>query len=225
MALFDKEMAELGIPQAFGGAAVWAPFDVFADMYRGLRGSMLDMYREPDRLLEAMEKITPTLLHSAISSAKKSGNHRVFLPLHRGADGFMSPEQFETFYWPGLKKIILSLIDEGMTPCPFFEGSYASRLEYLTELPKGKVMGLFDTTDISKAKEVLGDIMCIAGNMPASLLQSGTPEKIREYTKMLIDVAGKGGGFIMSSRTVLDEANPELVEVWADFTREYGVYQ
>lgn len=225
MALFDKEMAELGIPQAFGGAAVWAPFDVFADMYRGLRGSMLDMYREPDRLLEAMEKITPTLLHSAISSAKKSGNHRVFLPLHRGADGFMSSEQFETFYWPGLKKIILSLIDEGMTPCPFFEGSYASRLEYLTELPKGKVMGLFDTTDISKAKEVLGDIMCIAGNMPASLLQSGTPEKIREYTKMLIDVAGKGGGFIMSSRTVLDEANPELVEVWADFTREYGVYQ
>ncbi len=86
-------------------------------------------------------------------------------------------------------------------------------------------MGLFDTTDISKAKEVLGDIMCIAGNMPASLLQSGTPEKVREYTKMLIDVAGKGGGFIMSSRTVLDEANPELVEVWADFTREYGVYQ
>ena len=100
MALFDKEMAELGIPQAFGGAAVWAPFDVFADMYRGLRGSMLDMYREPDRLLEAMEKITPTLLHSGISSAKKSGNRRVFIPLHRERMGLCPLNSSRLFIGP-----------------------------------------------------------------------------------------------------------------------------
>jgi len=38
-----------------------------------------------------------------------------------------------------------------------------------------------------------------------------------------IDVVGKGGGFIMGPRSAIDEANPELVKVWRDFTREYGV--
>ena len=86
-------------------------------------------------------------------------------------------------------------------------------------------MGLFDTTDLVKAKAVLGDTMCIVGNVPPSLLQIGSPDKVRDYARKLIDTVGKGGGFIMSSRSVLDEANPELVKVWAEFTKEYGVYQ
>lgn len=224
-AAFDKEMAERGFPSAFGGTGVYAPFDVFSDFFRGMRGTMLDMYRQPDKLLEAMERIFPILAQGAVSGAKRAENPRVFIPLHRGSDGFMSSKQFETFYWPGLKKLILALIDEGLTPCPFFEGNYTSRLEYLTELPKGKILGLFDSTDLFLAKKVLGDTMCLAGNMPLSLLQSGSPEQVREYTKKLIDVVGENGGFIMSSRTVLDDANPELVKIWADFTKDYGAYR
>jgi hypothetical protein len=60
--------------------------------------------------------------------------------------------------------------------------------------------------------------------MPLSLLQIGTPEQVRAYTKKLIEVVGKDGGYIMSSNTVMDEAKPELVRVWVDATREYGVY-
>ena len=61
--------------------------------------------------------------------------------------------------------------------------------------------------------------------MPPSLLSSGTAEQVTEYTKKLIDIVGKGGGFIMSSRTALDDANPALVKIWADLTREYGIYR
>ena len=64
----------------------------------------------------------------------------------------------------------------------------------------------------------------IVGNLPLSLLQTGTPEQIKDYSKRLIDVVGKDGGFIMSSWAALDEAHPELVRVWADYTREYGTY-
>lgn len=221
---FEKEMAELGFPSLAGGVAL-APFDLISDMLRGMRGAMLDMYRQPDKLLEAMEKILPMMIGMGVFGAMTSGNPRVFIPLHRGSDGFMSLKQFETFYWPTLKRLILALIDEGLTPCVFWEGSWTARLEYLAELPKGKILGLFQDTDIFKAKEILGDTMCIAGNMPLSLLQTGTPEQIKEYSKKLIDVVGKGGGFIMSTRSVMDEADPELVKVWADFTREYGVYR
>ena len=221
---FDREMTELGFP-SMAAAFGLAPFDMISDMLRGMRGAMLDMYRQPDKLLEAMEKVSPMLIGMAVSGAKMSGNPRVFMPLHRGADGFMSLKQFETFYWPGLKKLILTFIDEGLTPCVFWEGFYDSRLEHLAELPKGKILGMFDRTDVFKAKEVLGDTMCIAGNMPLSLLQTGTPQQVKDYAKKLIDVVGKGGGFVMSSASVMDEADPELVKVWKDFTREYGVYR
>ena len=220
---FDREMAELGFPQAFG-VTTYAPFDLISDMLRGMRGAMLDMYRQPDKLHQTMERVFPMLLKNAVDCAKRCGNPRVFIPLHRGSDGFMSAKQFETFYWPGLKNLILGLVDAGMTPCAFLEGDYTTRLHYLRELPRGKVLAMFDSTDIFKAKETVGDTVCIVGGMPVSLLSTGTPQQIRDQTKKLIEGVGREGGFIMSARTVLDDAKPELVKVWAECTREYGRY-
>lgn len=222
-AAFVNEMTSFGFPLACG-ALTLAPFDLIGDTMRGLRGIMMDMYRCPDKLLAAIDKVTPMMIGGAIAGCEASGCPGVFIPLHKGSDGFMSLEQFETFYWPSLKKLILTFIDHGLTPCPFFEGIHTQRLEYYAELPKGKVLGFFDSTDVHKAKEILGKTMCMSGFMPLSLLQTGTPDKVKAYAKTLIDVVGKDGGFIMGPKSAMDEANPELVKVWFDFTKEYGVY-
>ncbi len=222
-AQFEKEMNAQGYP-AFATAVALAPYDLISDMLRGMRGTMKDMYRCPDKLIAAMERILPIQIGGAIGQAHMSGNPRIFIPLHRGADGFMSDEQFERFYWPTLKALILALIDAGLVPGPFWEGGYNQRLQYLKELPPGKVMGIFDRSDLVKVKEVLGDTMCIAGGMPISLLQAGTPEQVRAETKKIIETVGWDGGFIMSTSSVLDEADPVLVQAWADATREYGGY-
>ncbi len=222
-AQFEKKMNSLGYP-AFSAAVALAPYDLISDMLRGMRGTMVDMYRCPDKLIAAMERVLPLQIGGAIGQAHMSGNPRIFIPLHRGADGFMSDEQFERFYWPTLKALIMALIDVDLVPCPFFEGGYNQRLQYLKELPPGKVMGLFDRSDLAQVKQELGDTMCIAGGMPVSLLQTGTPEKVRAETKKPIEIAGQDGGFIMSTSTVLDEADPELVRVWVEATREYGGY-
>jgi hypothetical protein len=224
VASFQKEMKGLGFPPSCG-AITLTPFDVLSDTLRGMRGLMLDMYRQPDKLLAAIEKLLPMMIGLGVSGAKTSGISGVFIPLHRGAHGFMSLKQFETFYWDSLKRLILAVIDEGLTPYPFFEGDYTSRLEYLAQLPKGKILGLFDSTDIYKAKEILGGTMCISGMMPLSLLQTGTPEIIKDYAKKLIDVVGKGGGFIMGPRSAMDECDSERVKIWVNFTKEYGVYK
>jgi Uroporphyrinogen decarboxylase (URO-D) len=220
---FVDEMNMLGFPLGCG-AITLAPFDLIGDTLRGLRGILMDMYHCPDKLLAAIEKVTPLMIGSALDQSKASESRGVFIPLHKGSDGFMSLKQFETFYWPSLKKLILTLIDEGLTPCPFFEGIHTQRLEYYADLPKGKILGFFDSTDIFKAKEIIGDTMCMSGFMPLSLLQTGTPAQVKEYSKKLIDVVGKDGGFIMGPKSAMDETNPELVKVWFDFTKEYGVY-
>jgi len=224
MGTFVQDMEDLGFPP-FSVSLTMAPYDALPDFLRGMRGSMLDLFRQPDKVLEACEKLLPLMVNQGISMAKASGNRRVFIPLHRGADGFMSLKQFETFYWPTLKRLCQALIDEDLMPWIFFEGDYASRLEHLLELPRGKVLAHLDRTDIIRAKEVLGNHMAIMGNVPASLLQTGTKEEVIRYTKNLIDTVGKNGGYVMGCRAPMDETDPELVKTWIDCTKEYGTYR
>jgi hypothetical protein len=220
-----ERMEALGFPMSLRtGAFVTAPFDFLSDTLRGMRGIMLDMYRCPDKLLAAQEKVVPILVDYAVTSAQRSGDSYCFIPLHRGSDGFMSLEQFETFYWPPLKAMLRGLIEGGLTPHVFYEGSYDQRLPYLRELPRGKTIGRFDRSDLFKVKEVLGDRMCIMAGFPVSLLRAGTPDQIRELTKELIEAVGRDGGFIMGPSSSMAEADPDLVKVWVEATKEYGAY-
>jgi hypothetical protein len=197
------------------------PYDIISDMLRGMRGTMLDMYQVPEKLLSAMERLYPLSLGGAIGVAQVTGNKQIFIPLHRGADGFMSPKQFEKFYWPLLKQLINDLINAGLTPMPFFEGKYEQRVDYLQELPAGKCIGMFDRSDMQLLHDKLKNNLCVAGGMPASLLQTGTVESIRKQTKEVIDIFEKTG-LIMSASTVMDEAKPELVQAWIDAVKEFG---
>ncbi len=218
-----QRMEALGFPMSFGTSSlITAPFDFMSDTLRGMRGIMLDMFRCPDKLLAAMQKVVPLVVDYAVTAAKRTGVPYCSIPLHRGSDGFMSIKQFEKFYWAPLKEMLLALIEGGVTPSVFYEGIYDQRLSYLRELPKGKTIGRFDRSDMFKVKEVVGDIMCVQGGFPVSLLQAGTPEQIRELTEKMCEVVGKNGGFIMGPRTSISESKPELVNIWADATREYG---
>ena len=222
MGSFKHEMQELGYPSQFGGVC-YAPFDYIGDLLRGTRGVMMDMFRRPDKLFEAMDKLMPYIVEGAISLAKNSGNKIIFIPLHKCLDGFMSPEHFKTFYWPSLKKVMLDLIDAGIVPSPFWEGRCDTRLEIIKDIPKGKAIYMFEQTDIFKAKEILGGTVCIRGNVPASMLCSGTPQEVMDYCKKLIEVVGKGGGFILDGAIgIPDEAKPENVKAMADAVRLYG---
>jgi len=220
---WEKEIAASGYPDFWGGGTK-APFDTLGDTLRGTKGIMLDMYRNKDKLLQAVEVITPLMIKMGASAAKMNGNPIIFIPLHKGADGFMSTKQFETFYWPTLRKVIIGLINEGCVPFLWAEGGYGSRLEIIKDLPKGKTLWGFDQTDMGNAKKILGDIACIGGNVPSALLQVGTPKDLEEYVKKLIEVAGEGGGFIVMNGAVIDKAKPENVKAMIDATKKYGVY-
>jgi uroporphyrinogen-III decarboxylase len=221
---FEMEARGMGFVSGAGGVSK-APFDLLADTLRGSRAVMMDMYRRPDMVLKAVERLTPLAIKQGVDGATFQGNPIVFIPLHRGADGFMSDEQFKKFYWPGLKALILGLAGEGCVPFLFCEGSYNSRLEYLKELPKASCLWVFDRTDMARAKKLLGKRLCIGGNVPSGLILTGTAEQVKAYCKNLIDVAGKGGGYIMAFGTSMDEGKSDTVHAMIDFTKEYGVYK
>jgi uroporphyrinogen-III decarboxylase len=205
----------------FAGGFTKAPFDVIGDSLRGTRGVMLDMFRCPDMLKEACERLTPIMVKNGVRSCRATGHIMPFIPLHKGADTFMSKEQFTTFYWPTLKKLIIGLINEGMVPQLFAEGMYNDRLEIISDLPKGKVVWWFDRTDMERAKATVGQVACIAGNVPLSLLCTATPEQIESYCRQLMESAGAGGGFILSSGAGLQGSKPDNVKTMMEFCKNY----
>jgi hypothetical protein len=220
-----KELTELGFFCRMFMVGGGVPFDTISDFLRGMRGAMLDMYRRPEKLLEACDMLSRIQIERIKAAPRVTEFSTSFLPLHRGAAGFMSLKQFETFYWPYLKKLVDALVEAGSTPDIFFEGDYTSRLEYLRELPRGKVIARFDRSDMARAKEILGNHICIAGNVAPSLLQAGSSEDVKNYCRWLIDIVGKDGGYIMTSGSSLDEVNPDNLKTMIDFTKEYGRYR
>ncbi len=220
---FEETLREAGFPTD-GGAQAQAPFDMLGDFLRGTKGVMLDMYRRPDSVLKACDMILSAEIERGVNAAKRTGSRFVFIPLHKGLDGFMSPGQFKKFFWPTLRELIVALIGEGLTPYVFWEGDCTSRLEVIGDIPPGKALYRFEATDMMKAKDLLRDRVCIRGNVPLSLLATGTPDEVRAYCKKLIDYAGKGGGYIMDSSAGITDAKPENVRTMFEYTKEYGVY-
>ncbi len=221
---FEMQARGLGFPGCFGGATK-APFDLLGDTLRGTRATMMDMYRQPDMVVKAVERFIPLAIRQGVGGATMQGCPVVFIPLHKGADSFMSDEQFMKFYWPGLKAVIMGLYEEGCVPFLFCEGSYNTRLEHLKELPEASCMWVFDRTDMAKAKAAIGNKICIGGNVPSGLLLTGTADEVKAYCKKLIDVAGKGGGFLMCTGTAMDEGKADTIHAMVDATKEYGVYK
>ncbi len=220
---YKQEIKAEGFPIAYGGWA-FAPFDLVGDTLRGLRGIFIDMIRQPEKLIEVVEKMIPIAIEAGSAAAEANDPPMAWIWLHKGSDEFMSVDQFKTFYWPSLKALICGLIDNGVIPVIYGEGRETSRLEYYAEIPKGKAIFHIATTDIFKAKDVLKDVACISGNIPNSLMTTGTPDDVRAYCKKLIDYCGKDGGYIMDTSALLDDAKVENVRAMFDFTREYGVY-
>ena len=221
---FSNEAIGLGFPAAAGGFTK-APFDTIGDTLRGTRGIILDMYRQPDKLLEAMDRLTPIMIKMGVSAARTNGHPLISIPLHKGADGFLSDGQFKKFYWPTLRKVMIGLIDEGVVPMLAAEGYWNTRLEVMQDLPKGKTLWMIDQSDMAKAKKTLGKVACLFGNVPAALLALGTPQEVKEYVKKCIDIAGKDGGYIVSNGAFFDQAKAENVKAMVDTAKEYGVYK
>lgn len=208
----------------YAGAATKAPFDVLSDSFRGTVELMMDLYRRPEKVLAAMDRLIPLMIGFGVGGALANNNPLVFIPLHKGADGFMSDEQFAKFYWPSLKAVMLGLIENGCVPYCFVEGGYNERLDYLTEIPKGQCVYIFDRTDMTQARKVLGGKSCIGGGFPVSLILTGNVEQVEERTKKLLDDAAGDGGYILSIGCAMDEAKEDTLKAFIQTGKEYGKY-
>jgi uroporphyrinogen-III decarboxylase len=148
----------------------------------------------------------------------------VFIVLERGSGFYYHPDIFEQFEWPYLQRYVDAFVSEGLTPWFHLDTDWSLNLPYFKELPQGKCVADLDgTTDIFKAKEILGDHMCISGDVPASLLTLGNPDNVREYCQKLIDEIGKDGGFMLTTGCECPiDARLDNVRAMVDTAKDYS---
>jgi uroporphyrinogen-III decarboxylase len=224
LAAFNEAALAEGFPALRGGLAV-APFDTIGDSLRGTQGVILDMYRQPQKLLAAIDMVTPKVIRHTIKSVNDVGGIMVMFPLHKGDDTFMSDKQFDKFYWPSLKKFIEELIKEGIMVNMFAEGKYQRRLDYIHDFPNGWVHWMFDQTNMADAKRIVGKTCSISGNVPSSVMCTGTAKEVKEYCRKLIETCAPGGGYLLTGGASATESNPANMRAMMEAALEYGVYK
>ena len=202
-----------------------APFDILADKLRGYVGLSMDLFERPEKVLAACEALMPHLLHVALSGADPQKNVPIGFWMHRGCVPFISPAQFEKFYWPTLKPIIEEIWSRGHQVLFYAEGDWNAHLESFAQLPQQSIVYHVDRGDIFEVHRKLGDKFCVSGGIPNFLLSYGTPQEVRDYCKKVIDAVAGNGGYILDAGAIMqNDTSAENLRAMTDFVRDYGVY-
>ena len=221
------EMVDLGYPDLSGGGAAAVPFDNYSDNYRGTLKSLTDLYEneeEVERYIEEFHAKQLARIRNMNKDGSKTGKYISHM-LHKGIDGFMSDQHYERFYWRHMREMMQAEIEVGLIPMMFCEGKYNSRLKYLKDSPKGKILFRFETIDMALAKKTLKGVACLGGGFPSTLLQFGTKQDVVDAAKRFLDEAMPGGGYIFRTSAGLDGGKIDNVIALIETVKEYGKYR
>jgi uroporphyrinogen-III decarboxylase len=210
--------SEHGVPVLSGGD-VTTPFELLCGA-RSLEPFCFDLAEMPDKVEAVMNAVVPHLATDTVRHAKERGYPAVWIGGWRGAPNLFSPDMWRRFVWPYFRRLVYEVVDAGLIAILHLDSDWTRELTHFRELPKGKcIMALDGETDIFKAKEVLGDHLCLMGDVPASMLFLKTPEAVHRYCRRLIQELGPEGFILQSGCDIPTNAKLENVQAMVAASR------
>jgi uroporphyrinogen-III decarboxylase len=82
----------------------------------------------------------------------------------------------------------------------------------------------FEYMDMAQAKKTVGRSNCIMGNLPVSIMVTGTAQQVKDGCKQLIEDCAPGGGYILTSAASVDKGKIENLHAMMDAVKEFGKY-
>lgn len=185
---------------------------------------------EPDKVKEEADFMVNKALERAEVIAK-----------HGGLDGFalcsdycfntgpfLSPALFSEFITPYLYKLIKGYRDMGFYVIKHTDGNIMPILDQLVETNPHAIHSLDPQggVDIAEVKRLVGDKVCLIGNVNCGLLQTGTDEEVIESVCYTLKYGMPGGGYIFSTSNCIYTGMPlERYELMLEIWRKEGVYE
>jgi hypothetical protein len=185
------------LPAFYGGG--YPPFDFFS-LARSVNKFIIDLHDCPELVQKVCQASVDPILATMMQPLQVTNGKRVCIYPMRSSATFISPSMFETLALPPLKRMVEFFVRKGITPILHCDANWNPMLPYFREFPRAScILELDEETDIFKAKQILGDWMCLKGNVPAQLLAFGESGEVEAYCEKLIREIGYGGGFILGS--------------------------
>jgi len=193
-----KRLEKRGIVPAFYSAG-YPPFDFFS-LARTFAKFSEDLYDIPEDVAKACDASVEPIIATMLQPLMMSRGKRVCIYPMRCSATFISPKMFEERALKHLVQMVEAFTAKGITPLLHCDANWTPLLKYFREMPRAAcILELDQDTDIDKAKEVLGDWMCIRGNVSPTVLAFGEAAQVEAESERLIREIGNGGGFILGS--------------------------
>lgn len=211
------------------GTMFYAPFDLIGDHLRGITKVSMDLRRKKTELLKACEVLTPLMIDYVENTLEpdETGISCACSWVH--LPPMISPKNFETFFWPGFKRICNTLVQKGYTLYLQFQGDYTDGryFDYYSELPLNNAIIAVENQDFKKTLDAFHGKNMVSCSYPLHYLTNYSTAECIAKAKELMDIGMDKGQFYFGFNKPafsFKDADPQKMKAVIDFVKEYGKY-
>jgi len=171
------------------------PFSLAGRLF-GLSEIMMEIYMDPDTIHRLLDKCTRFLI-SYCKALKTIGTAGVFMA--EPAAGLLSNEDCQTFSSDYVRQIVEALQDDRFNIILHNCGNSGQCTQAMID-SGARVLHFGNLTDMEEALRVCPPDVLVMGNLdPVGLFKLGSPQKVRESSRQLLDKAKSYRNFVISS--------------------------
>jgi len=221
---FDAFFEDWAVPIFMGAQSTRVPFEGLCGM-RSLQEFYMDCYKIPDKLKEVSdfifeEKYPQT--EAALEAYDNPVGVGAWVGGWRTASAMVNPKIWENLVWPYMKRSAEQLVKHGIYAVMHLDSSWDRDIARFGELPEGMTILNTDAmTNLPNARQKLPK-MPLMGDVPPSLLTTGTPQQVTDYVNRLIDEVGPEGLFVCPACDTPVNAKYENMAAMLKATNEWS---
>lgn len=185
---------------------------------------------QPEELKKQAEKMVNEALERAEIIKKKTylDGFALCADYCFNSGPFLSPSMFSEFVTPYLTKLIKGYRDMGFYTIKHTDGNIMPILDQLIQANPDALHSLDPQAgvDIKEVKRLVGDKVCLIGNVNCGLLQTGTDQEVIESCLYALRNGMQGYGYIFSTSNCIYTGLPfERYLLMLDIWKKYGNYE
>lgn len=198
------------------------PLDMIFDYFRGFRGTLTDLRRQPEKVRAATEALWEVRCAPKMQTPMVNPELWAVDMCHIPA--YLSPKQYEELYWPHFKLLLERIAAAGGKAYINMEGRWSRIWHHFKELPRDCCILQVDDDDIFDLYELLGQDQIITGGIKIADTRLKSFDAVKDDVKRVIDTCAPGGGFLLDSDKgwiAPGDVNQTLIDIF-NFAHEYS---
>lgn len=139
---------------------------------------------------------------------------------------FFNPEQMARFILPYAKRWAEAVHEMGMYAMMHSDGNMMKCLDDIADTGLDALQAIDATAgmDIDAARAIVGDRLCLCGNIDCGLLLRGTPETVYTATEKLLRSQGGTGAFALGASNAVQYEVPienyrAMIDAWLAYSK------